>query len=85
MKSSKPYAFRVIIEPEETSGFHGFAPLLRGVHTYGKTIQETKKNLEEAVLCHLQGMIKDKEKIPRESDVFESVQMFSEKDLVSAR
>ena len=40
----KTYAFRTIIEPDE-KGYHGFVPLLKGVHTIGKTIEETKKNL----------------------------------------
>jgi len=37
-----PYTFRVIIEPDEPSGYHGFVPLLSSLHTYGKTISEVK-------------------------------------------
>ena len=48
------YTYRTIIEPDE-KGYHGFVPLLRGVHTVGDTIEETKKNLEEAIRCHLEG------------------------------
>lgn len=33
------YTYRTIIEPDE-KGYHGFVPLLRGVHTVGKTIEE---------------------------------------------
>lgn len=54
----KIYTYRTIIEPDEV-GYHGFVPLLKGVHTVGKTIEETKKNLEEAIRCHLEGLQKE--------------------------
>jgi len=58
------YTFRIIIEPDPLVGFHGFVPLLRGVHTCGKSIEEVKRNLREAIKCHIQGLIKDKNPIP---------------------
>jgi predicted RNase H-like HicB family nuclease len=64
---------RIVIEPDE-DGFHGFVPLLRGVHTWGKTIEETQKNLEEAIRCHLQGLLRDKITPPRQSNTIESIQ-----------
>ena len=75
MKDST-YTFRIIIEPDG-KGYHGFVPLLRGVHTYGKTLRETKKNLREAIQCHIQGILKDREVVPTESDAFEFVESFS--------
>lgn len=44
----KSYTYRVIIKPDGDS-FHGYVPALVGCHTYGKTIIETKKNLNEAI------------------------------------
>lgn len=73
------YTFRAIIEPDE-KGYHGFVPLLRGLHTCGKTIEGTKKNLREAIRCHIGGLLKDGEKIPQEQDSLEIIQTFSEKD-----
>jgi len=81
----KHYTFRVIVEPEKPKGFYGFVPLLKGVHTYGDTLEEVKKNLNEAIRCHLGGLLKDKEEIPQESEALELVQSFSEKELVSAK
>ncbi len=78
----KLYSFRTIIEPDEPKGYHGFVPLLKGVHTCGKTITEVKNNLKEAIKCHLQGLLKNEENIPREEDSFESVESFSEQELV---
>lgn len=84
-KQIKSYAFRVIIEPDKPKGYHGFVPLLRGLHTFGDTIEEVKKNLKEAIICHIQGLSKDGELIPQEEEAFELVQTFSEKELVLNR
>ncbi len=75
------YTFRIIIEPDEPKGYHGFVPLLKGVHTCGKTIEEVKKNLREAIICHIQGLLKDKQPIPQEEESLELVQTFSLKEL----
>ncbi len=77
------YTFRVIIEPDEPFGFHGFVPLLKGVHTCGKTIEEVKRNLREAIKCRIQGLLKDKEFVPKE--VLEIIQTFTEKELIQRK
>ena len=84
-KNNKPFTFRVIIEPEQDGGYHGFVPLLPGLHTQGDTLDEVKENLKEAIICHVQGLRKDKESIPQEGNVFESVQTFSERELSMKR
>lgn len=81
----KSYIFRVIIEAEKPKGYHGFVPILKGVHTYGDTIQEVKKNLKEVIRCHVQGLLKDKETIPQEEETFELIQSFSERELAAVR
>ncbi len=75
------YTFRIIIEPDEKKTFHGFVPSLPGCHTWGKTLEETRKNLKEAIKCHIQGLLKDGEPIPKEENTFELVQTFTEKEL----
>lgn len=81
MKYSNTYTFRVIIEPDEPKGYHGFVPILKGLHTCGGTIEEVKKNIREAIKCHIQGLLKDRQSIPREEDAFEFIQSFSQKEL----
>lgn len=76
----KTYNFRTIIEPDDPKGYHGFVPLLPGVHTCGDTVAEVKKNLREAIRCHIQGLQKDGEPIPQEKDILETVQVFKEED-----
>ena len=72
----KTYTYRIVIEPDE-DGYHGFASLLRGVHTSGKTVEETKKNLIEAIQCHLEGLLKDNITPPKQEDAVESIQTFT--------
>jgi predicted RNase H-like HicB family nuclease len=79
------YAFRIIIEPDQPTGYHGFVPLLKGVHTCGRTIDEVKKNLKEAVKCHIQGLIKDKQPVPQEGETMELIQTFTNKELSLAK
>jgi predicted RNase H-like HicB family nuclease len=82
---TKIYTFRVIIEPDRPTGYHGFVPLLKGVHTQGETIEEVKRNLKEAIICHLQGLLKDKENIPQEEEALELIQTISRKELSTVK
>lgn len=70
----KSYTFRTIIEPDDPKGYHGYVPALKGVHTSGETIEEVKKNLHEAIACHLQGLLKDGLTVPSEEDTIEIIQ-----------
>lgn len=79
MKTS--YSFRAIIEPDDPKGFHGFVPRLKGVHTFGATISDTKKNIREAIRCHLEGLLKDGERIPSDDDAIEVIETVSPNDL----
>ena len=76
----KTYTFRAIIEPDQNKTYHGYVPILKGCHTWGKSIEQTKKNLQDAIKCHVQGLVLDKESIPQEEDAFEVIQTFSEKE-----
>ncbi|MEA2065457.1 MAG: type II toxin-antitoxin system HicB family antitoxin [Patescibacteria group bacterium] len=79
------YTFRTIIEPDKDNTFHGYVPSLPGCHTCGDTLKETKKNLKEAIKCHVQGLLIDGEQIPREDDNFQLVQTFTEKEFAFNR
>lgn len=70
----KTYTFRAIIEPDE-GGYHGYVPALRGCHTCGDTIEETKENLREAIQCHVEGLLLDGEEVPIDEgvEVFETI------------
>lgn len=77
----KTYTFRILIEPEEEGGYHGFVPFLPGVHTSGDTLEEVTENLKEAVTCHVQGLVKDGESVPQEEKSIEIIYTFSEDEI----
>ncbi len=61
------YQFTVVIEPDE-NGFHAYVPTLPGCHTFGETIDETRKNIAEAIELHVESMAADGEPIPIERE-----------------
>ena len=68
------HTFRAIIEKDDP-GYHGYVPILPGCHTCGNTIEETRKNLREAIQCHVEGLLLDGEKVPVDEgiEVFETI------------
>ena len=69
--------YRIIIEPDK-KGFHGYVPALKGCHTWGKTIEETKMFLQEALEVYVASLLADGQEIPEDKS-FESFQTVSVK------
>ena len=57
------YRFLVIID-KGNQGFGAYSPDLPGCVAVGDTQEEVEKNMREAIVMHLQGMIEDQEPIP---------------------
>lgn len=49
LKKTTVQSFEVILEPEETGGYHVYAPALKGCHSFGVTREEALSNITEAV------------------------------------
>ena len=62
--------YRVIYEPLTDGGFQVIVPALPGIVTYGRTLEEAREMAQDAISCHIQGLLKDNEEIP--VDPFES-------------
>lgn len=75
--NNKNYTFRTIIEPDDPKGYHGYVPALKGVHTCGDTIEETKVNLRDAIVLHIQGLIEDGLAVPNEDQAVETIETVS--------
>lgn len=60
------YGSRVIYEPLAEGGFKVIVPALPGIVTYGRTIEEAREMAQDAIACHLQGLLKDDEEIPKD-------------------
>lgn len=86
LKSMKTLTYRVIIEPDGKV-FHGYVPALPGCHTWGKTIEETREHLRDAIDVYLKSLIDDGESIPEDKgvEVIETITFAPKtKDLVYA-
>lgn len=60
--------FRIIIE-KDTKGYHGYVPALPGCHTWGKTVDDTRKNLQEAIELYVEVLVEDGEAVPADIGV----------------
>ena len=65
---TKVLTYRTIIE-KDGKYYHGFVPSLPGCHTQGNTIEETKKNLKEAIEGHVQTLIELGERVPVDNGI----------------
>ena len=57
------YRFLIVIE-KANGNYSAYCPDLPGCVATGKTLEETERNMHEAVEMHVQGMLEDKMPIP---------------------
>ena len=55
----------------ESSGYQVTVPLLPGLITYGRTLEEAREMARDAIRCHLEGLKKDGERIPDEGSTIQ--------------
>ena len=77
----KNLTYRIIIEPDEKNTYHAYVPALRGCHTWGKSIEEARKNIKEAMSLYIESMRDLKEKIPEDTgfEFFETITLGKQK------
>jgi predicted RNase H-like HicB family nuclease len=56
--------------PLRISGYQVTVPILPGLITYGRTLDEARTMAADAIRCHLEGMLKAGEEIPGESKTY---------------
>lgn len=62
----KFYSFQVVIEKEvEDEGYSAYAPNVPGCFSNGKTIEEAKQNIRQAIEQHLASLVAHGQPIPR--------------------
>jgi len=61
----KYYSFQIVIEKEpEDEGYSAFTPNVPGCFSNGKTIEEAKRNIRQAIEQHLASMLAHGQSIP---------------------
>ncbi|MEK7575493.1 MAG: type II toxin-antitoxin system HicB family antitoxin [Patescibacteria group bacterium] len=69
--TTNEYSFTVIYEPVKGGGYQVSVPLLSGLITYGRNFEEAKIMARDAIVCYLESLKKDKEKIPTEKSLLQ--------------
>ena len=67
----KIYSYSIFYEAAPEGGYIAFVPALPGCHTQGETLEETEKNITEAIELYLESLIAHKESIPEEIKSFQ--------------
>ena len=70
-KIKKVYSYSVFYEAAPEGGYVAFAPALPGCHTQGETLEETEKNIKEAIELYLESLMIHKQSIPQEIRSFQ--------------
>lgn len=64
----KYYSFEIVIEKEpEDQGYFAYSPTVPGCFSNGKTIEEAKRNIREALEKHLSALVAHAPAAPQEA------------------
>ncbi len=62
----KFYSFQIVIEKEaEDEGYYAYSPTLPGCFSNGRTIEEAKRNIREAIESHLATLLETDLPVPQ--------------------
>jgi antitoxin HicB len=62
----KFYTFEIVIEREpEDDGYAAYSPTLPGCFSNGKTIEEAKQNIRDAIRLHIESLLAHGQPIPQ--------------------
>lgn len=70
-ETSTEHSFTVMYEPVKGGGYQVTVPVLPGVISYGRDIEEAKKMARDAIRCHVEGLQKEHEPIPSERSLLQ--------------
>lgn len=60
------YTFEIVIEKEaEDEGYAAYSPTLPGCFSNGKTIEDAKRNIREAIQQHIETLLAHGQPIPQ--------------------
>jgi len=67
----KRFSYSVFYEQVPEGGYVAFVPALPGCHTQGETLEETERNVKEAIALYLESLTAHGESIPEEGPSFQ--------------
>jgi len=67
--------FTVILEREEDGGYHAFAPVVKGCHSQGDTIEEAIVNIREAIELYIESLKASGDEVPAEDIIIKPIEI----------
>lgn len=61
------YAYRVLFDRLPEGGYQVIVPAIPEIVTYGRDLKEAREMAQDAILCHIRGLLKDGEEVPQDS------------------
>jgi predicted RNase H-like HicB family nuclease len=66
----KFYSFQIVIEKEpEDEGYFAYSPTLPGCFSNGRSIEETRRNMREAIEQHLATLLERRAPVPQNDNI----------------
>lgn len=62
----KEYRYTVFFEPLEEGGYNVVVPAIPEICTFGETLEEARAMAQDAIRCHIEGLIELGEEIPKD-------------------
>ncbi len=62
------YHYNIVLRPEPEGGFTAMAPAFPGCITYGRTLDEAKSLIKDAIIGYMTSLAKHKEPIPTDTE-----------------
>ncbi len=60
------YSFTVLYDELTEGGYHITVPSLPGLVSYGRTFDEARVMARDAIVCHVEGLKKERTRVPQE-------------------
>jgi predicted RNase H-like HicB family nuclease len=70
-RACKSVSYSVFYEQAAEGGYVAFVPALPGCHSQGETLEETERNVKEAIAVYLDSLRAHGEPIPQEGPSFQ--------------
>jgi antitoxin HicB len=74
------YRFNIVLRPEPEGGYTALVPALPGCVTYGRTLDEAREMVKDAISGYVASLRKHKDPIPTDDNT-----LFTSLDLVYSR
>ena len=70
-KRAQTFSYSVYYEAASEGGFVAIVPALPGCHTQGETLEDSERNIREAIELYLESLAAHGERLPVESKSFQ--------------